>query len=105
VHTAEPHRRQIICQLAADPRGLTITQKNAIVRGALNRVWEGLDQALAERGMELAQSRVASISLCMRAAANTPVEPLGACFAHFPSDNSRPLTSQFECGMGCEGTP
>ena len=26
----------------------------------------------------------------MRAAANTPVEPLGACFAHFPSDNSLP---------------
>jgi len=27
VHTAEPHRRQIICQLPADPRGLTITQQ------------------------------------------------------------------------------
>jgi hypothetical protein len=35
-------------------------------------------------------SRVASISLCMRAAANTPVESLGACFAHFPSDCSLP---------------
>ena len=32
-------------------------------------------------------SHVASISLCMRAAANTPVESLG-CFAHFPSDSS-----------------
>ena len=27
MHTAEPHRRQIICQLPADPRGLTITQQ------------------------------------------------------------------------------
>ena len=27
MHTAEPHRRQIIYQLPADPRGLTITQQ------------------------------------------------------------------------------
>ena len=27
MHTKEPHRRQIICQLPADPRGLTITQQ------------------------------------------------------------------------------
>jgi hypothetical protein len=27
MHTAELHRRQIICQLPADPRGLTITQQ------------------------------------------------------------------------------
>ncbi|MGB8526468.1 MAG: hypothetical protein WCD75_06445, partial [Rhodoplanes sp.] len=26
----------------------------------------------------------------MRAAANTPVEPLGACFARFPNDNGLP---------------
>ena len=38
----------------------------------------------------LRASRVASISLCMRAAANTPVEPPGARFAHFPSDDSLP---------------
>ena len=27
MHLAEPHRRQIICQLPANPRGLTITQQ------------------------------------------------------------------------------
>jgi len=56
--------------------------------------WPGLSLAgvrLAGHAQPpLGASRVASISLCMRAAANTPVEPLGACFAHFPSDNSLP---------------
>jgi len=35
-------------------------------------------------------SRVASISLRLRAAANTPVDPLGALLALFPSDDSLP---------------
>jgi hypothetical protein len=37
-------------------------------------------------------SRVATISLCTHAAATTPVEPLGAHFAHCPSGSSLPRT-------------
>jgi hypothetical protein len=31
MHTAELHRRQIICQLPADPRGMTITQQKTLL--------------------------------------------------------------------------
>jgi len=34
MHTAEPHRRQIICQLPADPRGLTLQLHSLLDMGA-----------------------------------------------------------------------
>ena len=86
---------RLFCHITQTWRGRPLVDRMAVELIAATTTKAGLSLAgvrLARHAAlpPLGASRVASISLCMRAAANTPVGPLGAGFAHFPSDAGLP---------------